>query len=276
VAELVRVHEGVTYAELPGFRPLLLDLHLPADAGPGPGAARPVPVVVWIHGGAFLSGDRRYLPDTLPPGSVFEALTAAGMAVATVDYRLSGEALFPAQLDDVRAALAFLRANSERWGLDPERIGVWGESAGGLLAALAALGAGGPTGVAAAALWYSVTDLVVLDGGPDHPASLLIGGTPRELPDAARAASPTTHVSFDAPPFLLLHGVDDGSMPYAQSELLHRRLLAAGASATLVPVAGADHVFAGHPEPLRLVEQTVAWLASVLAADGTSGQGGGQ
>lgn len=141
---------GLTYATVPGFRPLLLDLHRPADPAPAP-------VVVWIHGGGFQSGDRRYLPDTLEPGSLFAAATSAGLAVATIDYRLSGEAHFPAQLADVSAALDYLRCHTVELGLDGERIAIWGESAGGTLAALAALTDGG---LRAAVCWYPLTDLM--------------------------------------------------------------------------------------------------------------------
>lgn len=118
-----QVFEGLSYALRPGYRPLLLDLWTPPRA---PGGAPP-PLVLWLHGGGLLSGDRRYLPDTLAPGSVFEALTAAGLAVASPDYRLAREAPYPAQLDDLRAALAYLRVHACGLGVDPTRLGLWGE-----------------------------------------------------------------------------------------------------------------------------------------------------
>ena len=127
------VLRGISYASPPGFRPLLLDLYLPA---PG---ARPSSAVVWIHGGAFLTGSRMLLPDLLVRGRLFERVPEAGIALAAIDYRLSGEAPFPAQLHDVKAAIRWLRARSTELGIDPARIGVWGESAGGHLAAMAAL-----------------------------------------------------------------------------------------------------------------------------------------
>ncbi|QKW18095.1 alpha/beta hydrolase [Kitasatospora sp. NA04385] len=250
------VRHGVSYALHTGFRPLLLDLHVPA--GPGP-----FPVVVWLHGGAFRAGDRRYLPDTLRPDSVFEALVAAGVAVATVDYRLSGEAVFPAQLDDVTAALRYLRAYAGELGLDADRLGVWGESAGATLGALAALTT---DAVSAAVCWYPPTDLAALGhGGPDSPIHQLLGGAPAELPGPAALASPVRQVTPAAPPFLLVHGVQDEQVPFAQSEALHERLLAAGARSVLRPVEGARHCFAGYPDVPALVADAVAFLAAELA-----------
>ncbi|GAA5022624.1 hypothetical protein GCM10025734_79070 [Kitasatospora paranensis] len=190
-----RVFEGLSYALREGFRPLLLDLHVP------PAGGGPAPVVVWIHGGAFLSGDRRHLPETLTPGSLFEAFTAAGIAVATIDYRLSGEAVFPAQLDDVRSAIAYLRYYADVLGIDTGRLGASGESAGGALAALAALtpqvgggpGEASPPGIAAAVLWYPVTDLALRDAtAVDSPEAKLLGGAPAELPEQAAAAGRST------------------------------------------------------------------------------------
>ncbi|MFC8452469.1 alpha/beta hydrolase fold domain-containing protein [Kitasatospora sp. NPDC057223] len=248
------LHRGVSFSLPDGYRPLLLDLHVPAREG------GPVPVVVWIHGGGFYSGDRRCLPDTMDQGSVFEAL----VAVATVDYRLSGEARFPAQLDDVLAALAYLRAFAGGLGLDPERIGVWGESAGGTPAALAALTDGR---VAAAALWYPLADLALLDRErADTPWARLIGGAPSALPEAAAQASPVSHVPAAAPPVLLLHGTADESLPALHSERLHALLLAAGARSAYLPVEGAGHCFAGCEDIPALITTTVDFLAREPAA----------
>ena len=125
-------YEGITYAVPIGYRPLQLDLWVPAGA-------TPPPLVVWIHGGAWLIGDRRYLPETLRPNQLFDELLAAGLAVATIDYRLSHEAKFPAQLHDAKAAVRYLRTHADLLGIDTTRIGVWGESAGGHLAAMVGL-----------------------------------------------------------------------------------------------------------------------------------------
>ncbi|GAA2214770.1 alpha/beta hydrolase [Nonomuraea monospora] len=245
-------YKGVSYAQIPGFRPLLLDLRVPSGEGP-------FPLVVWIHGGAFLFGDRRFLPETVPPDSVFDALIEAEIAVATIDYRLSGEALFPAQLDDVRAALTYLRASAGDFDLDAGRIGLWGESAGGHLAALAGLTDGAISAVVA---WYPLTDLSVLDPhNPETPMARLIGGPPAESPALAAQASPVSHVRAGAPPFLLIHGTADEQLPHSQSETLHKLLLAAGASSTFLPVEGAGHTFTGHDDMADLIAVSVAFLA---------------
>ena len=252
------VYEGVSFSLPQGYRPLLLDLHVPAER------SGPVPVVVWIHGGAFWSGDRRYLPDTVAPGSVFEALLGAGVAVATIDYRLSGEARFPAQLDDVEAALAYLRRFADVLGLDLRRLGVWGESAGATLAALAALST---DGVSAAVLWYPATDLTAMGPeSPDGPIGRLLGGAPARLSESAVRASPLTHVSKTAPPFLLLHGSADEQLPARHSELLHTRLLEAGARSTYLPVPEAGHGFVGCSDIPALIDASVAFLAEELSA----------
>ena len=119
---------GAVYAAVTGYRTLQLDLYVPA-------ASVPVPLVVWVHGGAWLFGDRRFLPETLAPEQIFDALLAKGLAVATIDYRHAMEAPFPAALHDAKAAIRWLRAYSGELGIDPVRVGIWGESAGGHLAA---------------------------------------------------------------------------------------------------------------------------------------------
>ncbi|MFE2238343.1 alpha/beta hydrolase fold domain-containing protein [Streptomyces virginiae] len=144
----VRRFDGITYATTPGYRPRLLDVQVPAGEGP-------FPAVVWIHGGGWLDGDRRYPPPTVPAALLHGAVLAAGLALVSIDYRHSLEAPFPAQLHDVKAAIRYVRAFAGDLGVDPDRIGVWGESAGGHLAALAGLvgpaGAGDPDGTAGAA-----------------------------------------------------------------------------------------------------------------------------
>ncbi|KOU31820.1 hypothetical protein ADK53_23835 [Streptomyces sp. WM6373] len=144
----VRRFDGITYATTPGYRPRLLDVQVPAGDGP-------FPAVVWIHGGGWLDGDRRYPPPTVPAALLHGAVLAAGLALVSIDYRHSLEAPFPAQLHDVKAAIRYVRAFAGDLGVDPDRIGVWGESAGGHLAALAGLvgpaGAGAADGTAGAA-----------------------------------------------------------------------------------------------------------------------------
>jgi acetyl esterase/lipase len=240
------VRRDVVYAAPVGFRPLALDLYVP-----------PAPTVlcVYLHGGGWRIGSRRTGPGaaarwTSP--SFFEYLAAQGIAVASVDYRLSGEAVFPAQLDDVHAAVTFLAARRDEFGL-PAAVAVWGVSAGGHLAALLALGLT-ELPVAAAVCWYSPTDLdalagdvVIAGGAPDRSASsregMLVGGPLDDRPDVVAAASPVTAVAGRPPPFLFLHGDADVAVPPRQSARLADALTAAGGSATVELVAGATHMF---------------------------------
>ncbi|GAA1440341.1 hypothetical protein GCM10009602_12900 [Nocardiopsis tropica] len=231
---------------------LLLDLYRPASA------ERPVPVVLWVHGGGWYAGDRTQAPDLV------RRVRASGYAFASIDYRLSDQESFPAQLHDVRAAIRFLRRHAEGLGLDPRAIGVWGGSAGGHLAALAGLtghiGAlvdeedtDGDPSVQAVVASYAPVDLAVVvaeaqSGRPDadaasSPEGRLLGGAPAELVDAARYACPLTWVHADAPPFQLSHGTVDDLVSYRQSELLHDALAAAGASSDLYFLDGYKHGF---------------------------------
>ena len=250
------LHEQVVYSIIEGFRPLLLDLHVPD------GAERP-PVVMWIHGGAFRAGDRRLLPGTLPPDSVFDRLLDAGLACASIDYRLSAEAIWPAQGEDVRAAIAFLRATSGEYGVDATRLATWGESAGGHLALM-----GGLTTphVSAIVAWYPVTDIPsgVAETGNDSE-SVWLGGRPSTMPERIADASPITHVTVAAPPCLLMHGDADEVVPASQSLLMHERLAAAGVESTLRIVPGADHCFDGYDDIPALIDESVAYLRAKLA-----------
>ncbi|MFB6620492.1 alpha/beta hydrolase fold domain-containing protein [Streptomyces sp. NPDC056367] len=285
-ADGVRRFDGITYATTPGYRPRLLDVQVPAGEGP-------FPAVVWIHGGGWLDGDRRYPPPTVPAELLHGAVLEAGLALVSIDYRHSLEAPFPAQLHDVKAAIRYVRRFADALGIDPERIGVWGESAGGHLAALAGLvGPGSPdgpalegthgvgsgeTGVLAVVDWYGVSDLVAAAAHPmpvmptevefPDPYEALLGARVDEHPELARAASPVTYAEgSNPPPFLLVHGTADGLVPYSQSEALAGALTRAGGEVTLRPVEGADHIFLGSPEIVMIVDECVAFLAGHLGA----------
>jgi acetyl esterase/lipase len=266
----VRVLSGVPFAALPGARPLELDLYLPADDAPAP-------VVVFLHGGGWRLGSRHSAgpayrgADPTP----FEQVAQAGIAVASVDYRLSGEAVWPAQLHDAKAAVRWLRARADELGIDPDRVASWGESAGGHLAELLGLvddpaleGDVGVTGtssaVSAVAAWYAPSDVaaVAADTGADPTdattrEALLVGAAPSAVPDVAAQASPITHVSPAAPPFLLLHGRADRFIPVAQSERLAERL----PDVTLHTYDGADHMWLGAPDAATdALARTIAFL----------------
>jgi len=261
-------HRALVYAALEGYRELQLDVYVPSEAD------GPVPCVIWIHGGAWLIGTRQWTPLAWGAGALFQAIVDAGCAVASIDYRHSKEAPFPAQLHDGFSAIRYLRRFAPELGLDPSRFALWGESAGGHLAALLALVddpalvgaqgvAEGDTRVSAVVDFYGVSDVATMPaflsnlpadvraameaagGLPPEPFEVLFDRTPYPRPDAERLASPTSHASADAPPFLLIHGEDDRAVPIAQSEALHAALTAAGVSSELVRVPGADHVFLG-------------------------------
>ncbi|MEU4693488.1 alpha/beta hydrolase [Actinoplanes sp. NPDC023714] len=261
--------------EVSGFRPLLADVYRRTGD-------QLLPLVAWIHGGAWRKGGNK----GEAVGRIPERLIEAGYAVARVTYRLSGEARFPAQLHDVKAAVRWVRHHAAELGVDPARIGVWGESAGGHLATLLALTGKDPElagdvgvldqsdSVAAAVVWYGPSNLLSMAAqnhpqglqdhdDPDSPESRLVGGPVQDMPKEAAAASPVGYVSDDAPPILLVHGDEDRIVPVGQSIELHQRLSDAGARVELRIVAGADHCLIGadlEPE----VAASIAFLDRTL------------
>lgn len=264
------MRRDVVYAAAVGFRPLALDLYVPRD---------PALLCVYLHGGGWRLGSRRSGPGaagrwTSP--SFFEHVAAQGVAVASVDYRLSGEAIFPAQRDDVHAAVAFLHEHANEFGL-PAALAMWGVSAGGQLAALQALGGDPP--VRAAVCWYTPTDLGALAGDitdaggtPDRGSTsregLLLGGPLDERPGLVAAASPVNAVpAVDTlPAFLFLHGDADVAVPPRQSTRLADALTAAGGSATVELVPGASHMFPELDDTATraAVDRSVAFLLDAV------------
>jgi acetyl esterase/lipase len=241
----VYVEKAIVFAEREGFRALELDVYTPGERGDA--AEEPRPLLVYVHGGGWRVSHRSRPPRETrewSPGA-FERLVDAGFVVAAPDYRLSGEALFPAQLDDTLEALRWLQAAADDLGVVTGRTYLWGASAGGNLAALAALVAGAPP-VAGAVCWYPITDLPALahDATDTYEAHLLGGPIGQNL-DLARAASPVAHVHGGAPPFLLQHGEGDTWVPHDQSVRLADALRAVGAPVEFESVPGADHFFGG-------------------------------
>ncbi len=221
-----------------------------------PPFAENAPLVIWIHGGGWRAGSAQSCPIT--------NLAERGFVIASINYRLSHHAVFPAQIQDCRAAVRWLRSNSGKFGIDPERIGVWGASAGGHLAALLGTSAAAtelqatdatdPASCAVQAVcdWFGPTDLLRMNqhagelgtlnhDAPGSPESLLLGGPLQQQQELARLASPLTWIESDAPPFLIVHGEKDPLVSIRQSEVLHEALKKAGNSSEFVRVADAGH-----------------------------------
>ena len=213
---------------------LTLDLYCPEKV------SGPLPVIVWIHGGGWRRGGKKQCPAI---GMVHD-----GYAVASIDYRLTSTAPFPAQIEDCKAAVRWLRANAAKYNLDADRVGVWGVSAGGHLAALLGTSGGVPELEGSGDnMQYSSRVQAVCDvaGPADLPALTNLGpkrmfaiegllGGPLEKDKAkAIAASPIHYVSKDDPPFLIVHGEADRVVPVEQSQRLYEELRTAGVNATL-------------------------------------------
>jgi acetyl esterase/lipase len=270
---------ALTFAALPGYRPLELDLFRPASDGP-------LPAVVYLHGGGWRQGARDMTSPAFRewrPG-LLARVASAGFAIVCPDYRLSGEARFPAQLDDVNRALDWVTDSGAKHGIDPDRILLWGDSAGGHLAALAALPADERPGIRGVVAWYPVTDLVGIQadadavGGephnaPDSRETALLGGLISDLPELAADASPVSHVDAATAPFFLAHGTADLGVPFAQSVRLRDALLTAGKEVSLRAVEGADHMWQGASDGQlhQLFDATLEFLRLSSGAGGDLG-----
>lgn len=230
-----------------------LDLFIP------PSATNSLPLIIWVHGGAWWGGNKENNP-ALP-------YLQMGYAVASINYRLSQHAIFPAQIEDCKAAVRWLRAHAKEHNLDADRFAAWGTSAGGHLVAL--LGTAGDvkkfdvgenlevsSRVQAAVDFFGPTDLTQMakdslpdshfdHDAPDAPEAKLIGGPVQANKDKCAAANPITYVAKDSPPFLIMHGNKDKLVPYQQSELLRDALQKAGVPVTLKIIEGAGHGFGG-------------------------------
>jgi acetyl esterase/lipase len=276
---------ALAFAAIPGYRPLELDLFRPAADGlaaGGPAAEPPYPAVVYLHGGGWRAGARDMVAPAFRdwrPG-LLHRVAAAGFAVVCPDYRLSGEARFPAQLDDVHRALDWVADHGAEHGIDADRVLLWGDSAGGHLGLLAALrGAARPT-VRGVVAWYPVTDLLGIQadadavGGEPHNSAdaretALLGGLISDRRELAADASPVRHVTAASPPCFLAHGTADLGVPFAQSVRMRQALLGAGAEAALHPVHGVGHMWQGATdEQLHgLLDATVEFLLRCARAN---------
>lgn len=255
-----RVIRDVVFASIPGYRPLALDLHLPDADG--------VPVIVFVHGGGWRLGSKAVFCPNISEAESFDRIVAAGFAVVSVDYRLSGEAHFPAQVDDVRAALAWVRETGDEYGLDASRILFWGESAGATLAALVALESG--SGILGVIDWYGPSNLQTMAerGTPEEAASSReaewLGASALDQPELAHRASPVSHVWHGAPPFHIEHGVEDRFVPVNQSEEFVAALVEEGVRAEFIPVPGANHMWGGVDDTTPIMDRSLAFATSLI------------
>lgn len=243
----IRVENDIVFGK-GGATELKLDLAMPKE-GEGP-----FPAIVCIHGGGWVSGDRKQLQKSI------EALARRGYVAISPDYRLAPRDRFPAQINDCKAAVRWLRTNAKAYRIETRRIGAVGFSAGAHLACLLGVtgkddgveGDGGnaeqSSAVQAVVSFFGPTDLTRAVWDKDVQTKNLIpllGGTAAEKADAYRKASPMTYAGKNAPPFLFLHGTEDRLVPIEQSQSLADKLREAGVSARVVPVEGEGHGWRG-------------------------------
>lgn len=268
-------------AQPAGGRGHLLDLYLPSTG------ITPRPLLIWHTGSAWTSDDGKTGADAI--AAVFNPL---GFAVAGVSVRSSSQAIFPAQVHDIKAAIRWLRANAATYQLDPDRFAIMGDSSGGWLTEMATLSGGvpalegtvGTTGVSSAVqaglAFYSPTDFLQMNsqnlptGGLDHdspasPESLLVGCPIQTCPATVAQANPMTYVDSNDPPLLFLHGQADFLVPHGQSVLLYDRIKAQCGDATFVSVPGADHMMSQIMDPAHYGAQTVRTTADCTESVGT-------
>ena len=246
-----------------------LDLLLPKEP-----RSTPLPVIVFIHGGAFRAGSKESALWKLRPFA-----ESGNYACATINYRLSGESIWPTQIHDCKAAIRWLKANAGKYNLNPDKIGVWGSSAGGHLVAMLGTSAGVETmdgtlgehagissSVACVIDFFGPTDFPNMDkdappqarmkhGVAGSPESMLMGFVIDDNPAGAAVASPLTYITPDDPPILIVHGTSDPTVPYPQSTRFHAALKKAGVESTLVSVDGGGHGQGFGQEVNRAVER---------------------
>jgi acetyl esterase/lipase len=285
----------LVYGSLKGFRPLTLDIYQP------PARNTALPLVVFVHGGGWNGGDTRHAASFPDFPRVLAGLAARGYVVASVSYRLSGEARFPAAVQDVKAAIRWLRGHSRDLNVDPTRVAVWGDAAGGQLAALTGVTCGVapfepdakdngqlPSDCVQAVIdWGGASELESLGAAPvegakpaptgftappTSDAGDFLGCEPaRCAPMLARLASPLAFISATSPAFLIQHGGADTLVPSSQSQKVYDALRKAGASAELVVYPGIEHGFTrgGAPDAVALQavqDKLAAFLAQTFPA----------
>ncbi|MEM7395249.1 MAG: alpha/beta hydrolase, partial [Verrucomicrobiota bacterium] len=259
----VRAVRNLSYAA-PDGEPRKLDLFLPENA-----ADDALPLIVQLHGGGWWGGHRSHGVQR-----IMNMVATGKYAGAAVGYRLSVEAIWPAQIQDCKTAIRWLKAHADQYGLDPERIGVFGRSAGGHLAAMLGVSAGVETfegdgsihpeqssRVACVVSHCGPSDLLTLNvysnrvepETPESQEAYLLGGMVKDRRALARNASPRYHVTPDDAPILLVHGTHDKGVPYRQAKAFNHVLKQVGVDASLVTILNEGHRFNRHPEMEALV-----------------------
>ena len=249
-----------------------LDIALPEKRS----SDKPLPVIVLIHGGGWQGGTHGpYLTKALP------LVRSGDYAAVSIGYRLTDVASWPTQIHDCQAGLRWVKANAEKYNWDPDKIVVWGSSAGGHLVAMLGVSADVPEldgklgphadqslKVAGVVDFFGPANMLTMGDGPgferhnspDSPESKLLGGPAKETVDVAKSASPQFHISEGDAPFLILHGTKDGTVPFQQSVDFHEALTNAGVDSTFIPVQGAGHGFGGQ----EVNERVEAFLGKIL------------
>lgn len=242
VPEGVTIQNDIAYIQ-GGHERQKLDLYIPKES-----SETLLPLVVWIHGGGWAKGSKSGIRKC-------SWVLDEGYALASIGYRLTDVAVFPAQLDDCKAGIQWLKENGEKHGIDPEKIVVWGSSAGGHLVSM--LGTTGDPDDDSDDLlgvinWFGPAELLTMQeqrvlpvrlnaNAPDSFESRLVGGTLQEVPEKAKAASPITHITPDDTPMLIMHGTEDALVPLRQSEVFAQQLSDVGVEVQLEVIEGAGH-----------------------------------
>jgi acetyl esterase/lipase len=236
-----KIQKDITYCTVDGVD-LKLDLYFPKSLS---GAT---PIVVFVHGGGWSAGDK----SSGSGGTDFPSLLDAGFIVGSVNYRLAPQYKFPAMIEDVKCAIRFLRSSASTYNINPDKIGVWGGSAGGHLVSLLGTSdksAGWDVGqyldqssrVQAVVDMFGPADLTTSFSGAYQKIAQNVFGTTSFSDPIFKAASPVTYITPDDPPFLILQGDSDKTVPLSQSQEFNDKLAAGGVSTKLIIVKGGPH-----------------------------------
>ncbi|WP_176594091.1 alpha/beta hydrolase [Sphingobium sp. EM0848] len=278
----VTAQADIIYSQPLHYRPLRLDLYRPQNR------KEPLPLIVHVHGGAWMTGTKRHGGPIRDFPAVLAQYAARGFVVASVEYRLDGEAHFPAAIQDVKTAIRFLRLHAGGYGIDPAHVGIFGGSAGGQLAALASTSCGiaklqppaDPNTPDLAAMsdcvqagvsWYGVHDFATVPTPPGQTGPAPYLGCPDQCSgEVLRFASPITYVDAQDPPMLLIHGLADTLVAVSQTQEFKSALKAAHTPVDAIYIPGVDHGFVGktdadtHRANAQALEATLAFFERTL------------